>query len=187
MATELTQIMNGGNVVNAVCIMISEYFNKTEPVTYALYKEAVPQQLKTPCFFVKLISSYVEKGLGNHRIKHHNIMIQYFPADTTKKPEEECHIVEDCLYECLDDVWITVLSGIDYVEQTYSTTQIATHTDFIDSRIVDKVLNFNIAIHSNYRIMPTFPTFMETLNSFVNVDPEKNLDSNTVVFDIEEN
>ena len=148
MATELTQIMNGSNVVNAVCIMISEYFNTSIPVTYTLYKENVPQQLKVPCFFVQLISSYVEKGLGNHRIKHHNIMVQYYPADTVKKPEDECHIVEDCLYECLDDVWITVLKTIDHVEQKYETTQIATHTDFIDSRIVNNVLNFNINISS---------------------------------------
>lgn len=186
MATELTQIMNGGNVINAVCIMISEYFNTSTPVTYALYKESVPQQLKTPCFFVKLVSSYVEKGLGNHRIKHHSIMIQYFPADTTKKPEEECHIVEDCLYECLDDVWITVLSEIDHVEKEYKTTQIATHTDFTDSRIVNNVLNFSINIKSNYRIMPIFPDFMNSLDAYINVDPEKDLTKNTVIFNLEE-
>lgn len=186
MASTLTQIMNGSNVVNAVAIAISEYFNQTIPATYTLYKESVPQQLKTPCFFIKLVSSYVEKGLDPHRIKHNSIVVQYFPADTTKKPEEECHIVEDCLYECLDSVWITVLKAINHVTQTYETTQIATHVDFTDSRIVDNVLYFSIQIHSNFRKIPAFPVFMNDLDAYINVDPDKDLSKNTVLFSVNE-
>lgn len=187
MASEITQIMNGMNVVNAVCMMITEYFNTSRTGSaYTLYKEAVPQKMKTPCFFVKLDASYVEKLMNVNRRKIHNITVHYFPADTTKKPEEECHIVEDCLYECLDDVNITVLKAINHDEQSYETTIIPTHTEFTDSRIVDNVLIFSIIIRSNFVRVPVFPSFMGELEGYVNLNGNHDLTSNTVIFDVEE-
>ena len=183
----LTQLLNGANLTDAICIRLNAYFNATLGAsTYTLYKEAITEGIDTPCFFVKQVSQHVEKLMGPRKEKQQTLDIQYFPLATNlTKADNELHLVEDCLYECLEEIPLTVLASFDQEELTYTTRLISTQSEFLTSQIQDKVLHFIIQCNIHYVKVPvTVSTNMNELNSYICLNADHDMNSNTVIFNV---
>lgn len=182
----LTQILNGANLPDAICVKLKEYFNSAQgAATYTLYKEAITEGIDTPCFFVKQVSQHVEKQMGPRNEKQQTLDIQYFPlASNLTRKENEIHLVEDCLYECLEEVALTVLGTIDPEELIYTTRVIYTKSEFLTSAITDGVLHFLLTFNLHYVRVPLAKVYMNELDSYICLNSDHDMSSNTVAFNV---
>lgn len=183
----LTQLLNGANLTDAICIRLNTYFNSTQGAsTYTLYKEAITEGIDTPCFFVKQVTQHVEKLMGPRKEKQQTLDIQYFPLATNlTKMDNELHLVEDCLYECLEEIPITVLASINKEDLTFTTRLISTQSEFLTSQIQDKVLHFMLQCNIHYVNVPVAVAInMNELASYICLNADHDMSSNTVMFNV---
>ena len=83
---------------------ISEKLNSAFGDDFTIYTEQIKQGLKTPCFFIQLVSPANIKLVGNRYMRENLFDIHFFPA--SNEPNAECYQMQDSLYLALE--YITV-------------------------------------------------------------------------------
>lgn len=73
---------------------------------YEIYPEKVEQDLKEPCFLIRLLNPTKNLHLGRCYKRTNQFSVQYIPS--TAEANEECASVLERLFECLENV---ILSG----------------------------------------------------------------------------
>lgn len=62
-----------------------------------VYGEQIKQELKEPCFFVRLIAPAQDRELGRRYKRYHPFDVHYFA-----KSNEDAHAMAERLFECLE-------------------------------------------------------------------------------------
>ena len=89
-------------IIKAVCRAIYEEFGEE----YQIYTEAVPQGLKTPCFFVSCIARFTDRTLCDRYLCTFPIAVQYIPEDSGNA-KTECGEIADRLFFTLDRISVS--------------------------------------------------------------------------------
>ena len=84
----IQSIMNG--IIQALRVKYDE--------TFAIYKEAVEQDLQKSCFSIMCLNSTDEAKAGTRHNRTYPCIISYFPA-SEDEPVQECMSVMDNLYQ----------------------------------------------------------------------------------------
>lgn len=87
----IQSIMNG--IIQALRVKYDE--------TFAIYKEAVEQDLQKSCFSIMCLNSTDEAKAGTRHNRTYPCIISYFPA-SEDEPVQECMSVMDNLYQLLE-------------------------------------------------------------------------------------
>ncbi len=87
-------------MINKLISGISEAIYAEFGAAYKIYKEAVKQGLKEPCFLISCLNPTNEQFLGNRYFRTNQFAVQYFPS--TDKVNEECNGVQERLFMALE-------------------------------------------------------------------------------------
>ncbi|MFA9376231.1 MAG: DUF6838 family protein [Lachnotalea sp.] len=99
-------------MLNKTYIGISQALNTTLGSGYTVYIDNVEQDLKTPCFYIKILNPSNEQKLGNRYERIQPFDVHYFPQ--SENYTVECMDMVEKLYDALE--YITV--GVDLVRGT---------------------------------------------------------------------
>ena len=94
-------------MVNDIVTGITVQLNKEFGDSKRIYTKNVEQGLKSPCFFVKLLTVINSPLIGKRKKREYPFDVHYFPEDETDN--EEMMAVGDQLMEVLE--YITMLDG----------------------------------------------------------------------------
>lgn len=138
-------------IIKGISMTLSSTFG------FEIFANRVEQGLQAPCFFISVLKPEASPLLGRRSMRRYALDIQYFPTETRKN--DEMYQVADRLMESLE--FIRLPEG-DLLHGTQ-----------ISYEVVDGVLHFFVTYNlSMYR--PTESTYMETLETEVNTQNEKN-------------
>lgn len=115
-------------MVNDITNGISVKLNSIYGDGYKIYDSNIRQELKPPCFFIKLIKVINTPLLGSRKKRQHFFDVHYFPVNDADT--ENIHAVGDALTEGLEYITLTngdILRGKD-----------------MSYEVIDGVLHFNI-------------------------------------------
>jgi len=83
---------------------ISEKLNSVFGDEYEIYTEQIKQGMKTPCFFIQLITPENVQIMGNRYFRKNLFCIQFFPS--SNEPNAECCYMQDALYLALEHITV---------------------------------------------------------------------------------
>lgn len=112
------------DIINGISIKLNSVYGDG----YKIHTSKVSQGLKTPCFFIKLLTVINTPFIGKRKLREYSFDVHYFPMD--EADNEEMLTVGDRLMEVLE--YITLLNG-DIIRGFDS-----------DYEIMDGVLHFQI-------------------------------------------
>lgn len=114
------------SVIDGIAIKLHETFGSE----YKIYKENVEQNLKEPCFIIRILKPMQFAKLPNRYLRQNSFVITYYPKSTNRANSE--------MYEAAEKM----LSEMEYIIVNQNDIDILVRGTKMRYEIVDDILHF---------------------------------------------